>query len=875
MPGFPVLKAASYVLVHAPSTMLELGTTIALERSRNPQSEYLVELSSKLREFSEAAAYPPNQVFIGNLTPAELRDIPRPWHQKPLINAQTEGKFGAVWPEGEFFAVLKIVDTFDLVQITPELAGATREPIGRRGLFSPEQLSRLEQTVDLAQVEGFIKNEAAVPLYIKQRLVGCVRRAHETDQTLQAHVVFENLVSKASGVLAIKYLFAKNRLNPGEVEYLIECSEEAVGDMNQRGGGNLAKAIGEQAGCMNASGADIRAFCAGPAHALINAAGLVHSGIFRHVVVLAGGAPAKLGLNSRDHISKGVPVLEDVLGAFALWIGQDDGKNPLIRTDAVGRHRIASGSSPQSVMQALVVEPLEKVGLKISDVDTYVPELQNPEITVPAGAGDVPLANYRMIAALAVRRGEIERGKLDDFVREHGVVGYAPTQGHIPSGVPYLGHLREDMLAGSAQRAMLIGKGSLFLGRMTDLFDGASLLLEANTSAKNHKNQVVEQTGQLSNKRMSTENATARVGLTLLGSELGVEEMLRGADLAIRYCDGLELTLIGGKKSRKTSRFRHYPLEDEGDASRLMEKLLDEGEIDAAVTMHYSFPLGVATVGRAITPGRGKEMFISTTTGTLHTDRVTAMVLNAVAGAGVAKACGIREPSLGIVNLEGGLSARRELKRLAEQGYRINWGVSQRSGGGELLRGNDLLSGQVDVAVTDTLTGNLLMKLFSAYSTGGGYEALGYGYGPGVGPILGQGYNKLIMIVSRASGAPVVAGTVRYAAELIRGRVKERVAEEYTLAGLNNKYSFPVISEDESSVPALKKKEPKEIITKNLTAEIPGIDILELENALDSLINEGIPASSGMGCTGPVLLVSPTDLTNARIILADNGFIYA
>ena len=37
------------------------------------------------------------------------------------------------------------------------------------------------------------------------------------------------------------------------------------------------------------------------------------------------------------------------------------------------------------------------------------------------------------------------------------------------------------MLAGKMHRAMIIGKGSLFLGRLTNLFDGLSLLIEANS----------------------------------------------------------------------------------------------------------------------------------------------------------------------------------------------------------------------------------------------------------------------------------------------------------------------------------------------------------------------------------------------------------
>ena len=101
--------------------------------------------------------------------------------------------------------------------------------------------------------------------------------------------------------------------------------------------------------------------------------------------------------------------------------------------------------------------------------------MQNPDIAKPAGAGDVPEANYKMIAALGVKRGRIYSVmRLADFVKEHGMTGWAPTQGHIPSGVPYLGLLRDEILAGETKRAMIIGKGSLFLGRMTNLFDGVS-----------------------------------------------------------------------------------------------------------------------------------------------------------------------------------------------------------------------------------------------------------------------------------------------------------------------------------------------------------------------------------------------------------------
>jgi len=304
--------------------------------------------------------------------------------------------------------------------------------------------------------------------------------------------MLENLVVKASGVLSLLHLGKQDGVNLEEVDYVIEVSEEACGDINQRGGGNFAKAIAEIAGCEQATGSDTRSFCAGPTHGLINAAGLVKSGIYDNVVVVAGGSTAKLGMNGKDHVNKEMPVLEDCLGGFAVLISKDDGVNPVIRTDAIGRHKVATGSSPQAVISSLVTEPLDDIGLQITDIDKYSVEMQNPEITKPAGAGDVPASNYKMIAALGVKRGDLERSDLMNFVEEHGMPGFAPTQGHIPSGVPFIGHARQMMNAGEIEKAMIIGKGSLFLGRMTNLFDGVSFIIEQNKGASEETTAVGE-----------------------------------------------------------------------------------------------------------------------------------------------------------------------------------------------------------------------------------------------------------------------------------------------------------------------------------------------------------------------------------------------
>ena len=63
------------------------------------------------------------------------------------------------------------------------------------------------------------------------------------------------------------------------------------------------------------------------------------------------------------------------------------------------------------------------------------------------------------------------------------MVGFAPTQGHIPSAVPYMAHAIAAMAIGSLNRAMFLCKASLFLNRLTELYDGVSFLLEANPNS--------------------------------------------------------------------------------------------------------------------------------------------------------------------------------------------------------------------------------------------------------------------------------------------------------------------------------------------------------------------------------------------------------
>lgn len=491
---YAVVKGASYILCHTPEMILRNGTTQTTERQLNPESDYLKQVPEHIRSFEKVVSYLPNQVYIGNQHPDKLREVPQPWYEegKEIEGATREGHFGEIMPEIEFVAMIKIADVFDLVHLSKDFTAKAKAELEKHPMIGDDLIARLKEGSEMDVIEKELGDHGE-GLYYEGELVGVVKRAHDVDTNLNAHVIFENLVVKASGILAALHAVKNAEIDKEEIEYVIECSEEACGDINQRGGGNFAKSIAELAGLKKASGSDTRGFCAAPTHALIVASSLVHAGTFKNVLVVAGGSTAKLGMNGKDHVKKGLPILEDCVGGFAVVISENDGVNPVLRTDIVGRHTVGTGSAPQGVISALVLDPLKRNDMKIIDVDKFSVEMQNPDITKPAGAGDVPNANFKMIGALAVMQKEIEKADLANFINEHGMEGWAPTQGHIPSGVPYMGFAREDILEGKIRNAMFVGKGSLFLGRMTNLFDGVSIVVEKNEGLAKEESGVSEE----------------------------------------------------------------------------------------------------------------------------------------------------------------------------------------------------------------------------------------------------------------------------------------------------------------------------------------------------------------------------------------------
>jgi len=495
MPENPVVKNYAYCLIHAPD-LVRYGSKPRREIAKNPEVENLI--WTHLRTCYEAVSYPPNQVFIGNQAPEDLNNLSLPWYKLPLRNPLLpHGLFGEIMEEEVFYLLLKLADILNppLFEIAEEAAA---EIIKTAKLLKPYHpflkdvddavFDRIKST-PAAEIVQKINDGLALPMYLSREIVGCFNRDNRAegreDENLAAHHLLENLCTKASGALAIKWLLHREGIGPEKIDFIISCGEEACGDRYQRGGGGMAKAIGEMAGCFNASGFDLKNFCAAPASAVITAASLVASGIYENVVVVGGGSLSKLGMKFEGFLKDNTPILDDCLASMAFLISRNDYVSPVIRLDAIGKMPISAGTSDEKVYQHILIEPLEKIGLKITDIDKFAPELQNPEIMIHAGAGDVAQKNYLKIAGMAAQSGAIERKPevAKAFMEKVGMPGFAPTQGHIPSAVPYLGHAIEAMKRGEIKRAMFLAKASLFLSRCTTLYDGVSFILERNPKA--------------------------------------------------------------------------------------------------------------------------------------------------------------------------------------------------------------------------------------------------------------------------------------------------------------------------------------------------------------------------------------------------------
>ena len=254
-------------------------------------------------------------------------------------------------------------------------------------------------------------------------------------------------------------------------------------------------------------------------------------------------------------------------------------------------------------------------------------------------------------------------------------------------------------------------------------------------------------------------------------------------------------------------------------------------------------------------------MIIATTTGTGDTVRNIAMVKNAIAGIALAKATGIAWPTVGILNVEGA-AQERALRQLIANGYAINFTESDRADGGVLMRGNDMLQGVPDVMVTDSLTGNLLMKTFSSLRQ----VAATKRQVTAMAPVL----EKRPAVWSASFPRLRCAGDCRSHASDGGQCPKELnvYRRELKAAGSRSRRVLNGLKPKRSAEKTETVVAPPEKVTDG---DIGGVDILDIETARTPLSNKISPApawavpAGGDGGSGR--------FAQARQVLKDSGFI--
>jgi hypothetical protein len=82
-----------------------------------------------------------------------------------------------------------------------------------------------------------------------------------------------------------------------------------------------------------------------------------------------------------------------------------------------------------------------------------------------------------------------------------------------------------------------------------------------------------------------------KIALTGMGSEHGEENSMAAAVMAAK--EGIDVYYIGTLEAEGVTTVK---VADDEEGHKKMEELLENREVDAAVTMHYPFPIGVSIV---------------------------------------------------------------------------------------------------------------------------------------------------------------------------------------------------------------------------------------------------------------------------------------
>ncbi len=119
----------------------------------------------------------------------------------------------------------------------------------------------------------------------------------------------------------------------------------------------------------------------------------------------------------------------------------------------------------------------------------------------------------------------------------------------------------------------------------------------------------------------------------------------------------------------------------------------------------------------------------------------------------------------------------------------------------------------------------------------------------------------------------MIVNAVEYATQTVTGDLFSLAKQEYgkaKKAGLQALIDEAKQRMQTAEAPAKKATAPPK---ETCTEEIHGIEVMELDEAVEALWAKGIYAESGMGCTGPVLMINDGRAEAAYAVLREKGYI--
>jgi len=209
-----------YSLAHVPD-LVRYGSKPSREIRADPP--FAEKLNPRLRAFPAAVAYPPHQVYIGNVTPEQLKHLDKPWHERLIEGATANGAFGDIVDQGNFYAALAEADQFDLV--TLEEHWFERHYGGRTNRRAP----RLRPAAEIR----LLCEKGALELRFEGDLIGAFDAGHGEDPNLTADVLLENLAAKVTAAHALRSLLGALQMQPEEIDFVIFQSRADVDGSEQ------------------------------------------------------------------------------------------------------------------------------------------------------------------------------------------------------------------------------------------------------------------------------------------------------------------------------------------------------------------------------------------------------------------------------------------------------------------------------------------------------------------------------------------------------------------------------------------------------------------------------------------------------------------